>query len=93
MDAAKRELLEETGITAKSWTQILELHTSNSVTDEYGVAYVAKDLSFGEAEPEETEDLKVIRIPFSEAVAMVLDGRITDALSMVSIMKVEMMER
>jgi NTP pyrophosphohydrolases including oxidative damage repair enzymes len=92
LESAKRELLEETGITAKSWTQILELHTSNSVTDEYGVAYIARDLSFGESEPEETEDLKVIRVPFSEAVAMVMDGRITDALSMVSIMKVAMMQ-
>jgi len=93
LESAKRELLEETGITAKSWTQILELHTSNSVTDEHGVAYIARDLSFGDAEPEETEDLKVIRLPFSEAVAMVMDGRITDALSMVSILKVALMER
>ncbi len=92
LDSAKRELLEETGITARSWTKILELHTSNSVTDEHGVAYVARDLSFGESEPEETEDLKVIRVPFSEAVAMVMDGRITDALSMVAIMKVAMMK-
>lgn len=91
LDSAKRELLEETGITATSWTKILDLHTSNSVTDEYGVAYVARDLSFGEAEPEETEELKLMRVPFSEAVAMVMDGRITDALSMVSIMKVAMM--
>lgn len=85
--AAQRELLEETGITAAVWTPLLELHTSNSVTDEYGVAFVAQGLSFGEAQPEETEDLSVRRLPFSEALEMVLRGDITDVLSMVAILK------
>ena len=87
LDSAKRELLEETGITALKWTPLLELHTSNSVTDEYGVAYIAQDLRFGEAEPEETEDLNVRRLPFSEVVDMVMRGDITDSLSMVAILK------
>jgi len=87
LDSAKRELLEETGITALKWTPLLELHTSNSVTDEYGVAYIAQDLHFGEAEPEETEDLNVRRLPFSEVVDMVMRGDITDSLSMVAILK------
>jgi 8-oxo-dGTP pyrophosphatase MutT (NUDIX family) len=87
--AAQRELLEETGITAKRWTQLLELHTSNSVTDEYGVAFVAQDLSFGDAMPEETEDLKVLKLPLSEAVNMVLNGEITDAFAMVALLKAD----
>lgn len=85
--SAQRELLEETGITARRWTPLLELHTSNSVTDEYGVAYIAQDLSFGDAEPEETEDLSIRRLPFSEVVEMVMKGDITDSLSMVAILK------
>ncbi len=85
--AAQRELLEETGITAVVWTPLLELHTSNSVTDEYGVAFVAQGLSFGEARPEETEDLRVRRLPFSEVVEMVMRGEITDVLSMAAILK------
>ncbi len=72
---------------AARWTPLLELHLSNSVSDEYGVAYVAQELSFGAAQPEETEDLAVRRILFSEAVDMVLSGEITDALSMVAILK------
>lgn len=91
LDSAKRELLEETGITAKEWTKILDIHLSNSVSDEYGVAYVARQLSFGEAQPEETEDLKVIRVPFEEAFQMVMDGRITDSVSVAAIMKVRLM--
>lgn len=85
--AAQRELLEETGMRAARWTPLLELHPSNSVSDEYGVAYVAQELSFGAAQPEETEDLTVRRVLFSEAVEMVLSGQITDALSMVAILK------
>lgn len=87
LDSAKRELMEETGITAQRWTPLLEMHTSNSVTDEYGVAYVAQGLSFGDAEPEETEDLHLHRLPFSEVVEMVMNGDITDSLSMVAILK------
>lgn len=88
LESAQRELLEETGITAKRWTPLLEMHTSNSVTDEYGVAYVAQDLEFGKAQPDDTEDLMVRRLPFAEAVEMVLRGEITDALSMIAILKV-----
>jgi 8-oxo-dGTP pyrophosphatase MutT (NUDIX family) len=89
--AAQRELEEETGIKAASWEPLLDLHTSNSVTDEYGIAYLARDLSFGTATPEETEELKVKKVPFQEAYEMVMDGRITDVLSMVAIMKTQLL--
>jgi 8-oxo-dGTP pyrophosphatase MutT (NUDIX family) len=87
LEAAQRELLEETGITARLWTPLLEMHTSNSVTDEYGVAYVAQDLEQGEAQPEETEQLHLRRVHFSEAVEMVMRGEITDVLSMIAVLK------
>lgn len=89
--SAQRELLEETGISAKTWLEVGELHTSNSVTDERGLIFVAKDLSFGEAMPEDTEKLEVWRLPFEEAVDMVLRGEITDALAMISLMKVKLL--
>lgn len=91
LDSAKRELAEETGITAKTWTKIMELHTSNSVTDEYGIIYVAQGLSYGEAEPEDTEDLKVKKLPFSDVVEMVMRGEITDALAISAILKTKLM--
>lgn len=89
LDSAKRELQEETGLSAKEWIPLLEMHTSNSVTDEYGVAYIARQLTQGAAAPEETEDLQVRRLPFQEAYQMVLDGVITDALSAIAILKAE----
>ena len=87
LDAAKRELKEETGLVASSWTKILDMNTSNSVTDEVGMAYVAKGLKQEEAEPEETEQLKIRKLPFDELYEMLMRGEITDSLSMVTIFK------
>ncbi len=86
--AAQRELLEETGIIADTWELLLESHLSNSVTDEYCVCYIARDLHFGAAEPEDTEDLQVRRLPLTEAIQMVMDGEITDSMSVMALLKV-----
>jgi len=91
LETAKRELKEETGLMANEWTQIMEFHLSNSVTDEYGVAYVAKGLTQGAAEPEDTEELTLRRVPLSEAIAMTMDGRIKDALSILALQRVALM--
>ncbi len=85
--AAKRELKEETGFEANTWTEILKMHVSNSVSDEFAVVYVAEDLTAGEATPEETEDLKVIKMPFQQAVDWVMEGKITDSISVAAILK------
>ena len=92
LESAKRELLEETGITAKKWTKIADMALSNSVSDELGLTYLAQDLSFGEAQPEETEQLKIKKLPFDEIVEMAMNGQITDALSLVSIMKLKLLK-
>jgi 8-oxo-dGTP pyrophosphatase MutT (NUDIX family) len=87
LDSAQRELKEETGVSAAKWSEFLKMHTSNSVTDETGYAFLAEDLTEGETNFEETEDLKIWKLPFVEAHQMVLDGKITDSLSMVAILK------
>lgn len=88
--AAKRELLEETGLTAARWTLICpRLRLSNSVTDERGVVFLAEDLTAGEAAPEETEDITLRRVPLTEAVEMAVDGRISDALAVVGLLAAE----
>lgn len=84
---ARRELLEETGLTAARWSLILECHVSNSVTDEAGVVYVAEGLAEGEPRFDETEDITIRRLPFAEALAMALEGRITDLLSVAGLLK------
>lgn len=86
--AAKRELKEETGLTAKRWSQIMRLHTSNSVTDEEGVVFVAEDLEEGEPDFDEVEDLQIRRLPLSDALDMVYRGEITDAISVAALLRV-----
>ena len=87
--AAKRELKEETGLNANQWTMIQRVHLSNSVSDEEGFIFLAEDLSEGLHDREETEaDMMVRKLTFHEAHQMVLDGRITDSLSVMAILKV-----
>jgi 8-oxo-dGTP pyrophosphatase MutT (NUDIX family) len=86
LDAAKRELQEETGLSARNWEEVLRLHTSNSITDEVGLVYVATRLMMGMPNTEETEDLEVRKLPLEEAVQMVLDGEITDAISVAALL-------
>jgi 8-oxo-dGTP pyrophosphatase MutT (NUDIX family) len=89
VESAKRELQEETGLTAKKWKQIIRLHTSNSVTDEEGFVFMAEDLEQGEASLEETEaDLKVWKLPVKEALKMVIEGKITDSMSVMGLLMV-----
>lgn len=90
LDAARRELQEETGYTASHWEPLMEpVYLSNSVSDEKAVAFIAKGLVEGEAQPEDTEDLRVRRLPLSEAVAMAKNGEIVDALSILSLLRAE----
>jgi len=84
---AQRELLEETGITATRWSTLLKMHTSNSVTDELAYSFVAKGLTLGTPQFDETEDLQIKKLPFTEVVDLVMQGDITDGLSVGSILK------
>lgn len=83
--SAKRELKEETGLKAEHWEKLLEIHLSNSVSDEFGIIYLATMLRQGEAEPEETEKLVVKKITLSDAFQMVITHQITDSLSIAAI--------
>jgi 8-oxo-dGTP pyrophosphatase MutT (NUDIX family) len=89
LESAQRELREETGLTATRWTRIARLHTSNSVTDEEGFVFLAEELTQGEWEPEESEDLRVWKLPLAQAVAMVMTDEITDAISVSGLLKAE----
>ncbi|HEX2535624.1 MAG TPA: NUDIX hydrolase [Chitinophagaceae bacterium] len=91
LEAARRELEEETGLQAGEWTLIQTLHLSNSVTDEFGCIYLARGLRPGKAGPEETEDLAVRRLPFDEVYRMVVEGTITDSLTVAAVLKVKLL--
>jgi len=88
LEAARRELREETGYTAGRWELLLRAHMSNSVSDEEAFCYLATDLRPGEASPEGTELLQVRWVPFEGAIAMIGRGEITDALSIMCLQQV-----
>lgn len=84
---ALRELKEETGLIASNLEFLCKIHTSNSVTDEVGMVFVATQLEQGATEFDETEDISIKKLSFKEALDWVMDGRITDSLSVAGILK------
>lgn len=85
---AQRELEEETGLTAGSWRKLGgDIQLSNCFSSEIGILYVATDLVEGRPNPDDTEVLQVKRVPFVEALELVLKGDIQDGLSIIGIMR------
>jgi 8-oxo-dGTP pyrophosphatase MutT (NUDIX family) len=91
IESAQRELREECGVSAKQWLQILGMDLSNSVTNEQGTAFLAWDLTEGAAEPEDTEQLQVLRLPFWEAVRRAEKGEIRDGVSIAALFRAALM--
>jgi 8-oxo-dGTP pyrophosphatase MutT (NUDIX family) len=90
---AKRELKEETGLEATHWEQILEMHLSNSVTDERAIVFLATGLSEGTSSPEETEVLSIRKVTLRDALAMVERAEITDSISVAAILKIALLRK
>jgi 8-oxo-dGTP pyrophosphatase MutT (NUDIX family) len=87
--AAQRELREETGLEAAQWSHLGTVHLSNSVTNERGELYLAQDIRrAGRPEPEASEDLQAKRVPFQQALSMVDKGEITDAMTVLGLLRV-----
>jgi 8-oxo-dGTP pyrophosphatase MutT (NUDIX family) len=87
LDGAVRELAEETGLTARDWRPMLTLQLSNSVTNEIAYGFLALDLSEGPVAPDETEDIAVVRVPFSEALDLAVSGEIQDSLTVAMLLR------
>lgn len=80
-DCARRELLEEVGLHAATIKPLMKLHLSNSITDECAHVFIATDLSSGEINHEDSEDISIHKMPLKTAIKMVMAGEITDAIS------------
>lgn len=78
LKAAKRELLEETGYTARSWKRVLYFWASPGFVAESMAIYLAQELTAGVAQPEADEAIELRLVPLREAVAMVMNGEIHD---------------
>ncbi|OZG71276.1 DNA mismatch repair protein MutT [Hahella sp. CCB-MM4] len=86
-EGARRELREETGLIADELEELLQAHTSNCVTDEQGIVYIARKLTQVGWAPDNTELLSIKRLPVAEAIRMAISGEITDALSLAALLK------
>jgi ADP-ribose pyrophosphatase len=86
LTAAKRELIEETGYTARQWKRILHFYVSPGFLDETMTIYLARGLRAGQAQPEADERIAVTFFSLQEAKAMAMNGRILDAKTIASIL-------
>jgi len=93
LETAKRELKEETGMEAAHWDQIVEMHLSNSVSDERAIIFLATGLTEGTPSPDETEVLTLRKILLKDAIGMVERSEITDAMSVAGLLKAALMFR
>ena len=89
--AAKRELLEEVGLIAKKWTPLLDIHPSNAITDEFAKIYLAEDLELTKPNLDETEDIIAQKFLFSEVINMVMQGVITDSITIATVLKTKIL--
>ncbi len=90
LEAAKRELREETGYTAEKYTFIGELYPSPAILSENIHMFIATGLKKGEQELDEDEFLDVVKLPFTEVVQMILDNKITDAKTQTAVLKAKL---
>lgn len=84
---AKRELAEETGAAASTWRVLCRFVLQDSFSDERGTLYLATGLTHGDADPDGTEDIELRWVPFDDALAMVDDGTIEDAMSQLGLLR------
>lgn len=83
---AKRELIEETGYRAKKWKRVLRFYASPGFLDETMEIFLARELSVGEAEPEDDEAIECHLVPLSEAVDMIFSGKIHDGKAIAGVL-------
>ena len=86
LEAAKRELQEETGLSANSWTHLTDIVTTPGFSDEKISLFLARDLHTGESHPDDDEFLNVVKLPLSEIVEAIHRGEIPDAKTVCAVL-------
>lgn len=93
LHAAKRELLEETGYSARSWKRVLHFWASPGFVAEAMTIYLARGLKAGTAQPEDDEVIEIKLVPIKKAVSMVLKGNIQDAKTIAGVLWLDQQTR
>ncbi len=86
LEAAKRELREETGFTAGSWTLLTDLATTPGFCDEVISIYLAQDLTAGETDFDDDEFLNIVKMPIADAVEMAMKGELPDSKTLCAVL-------
>lgn len=89
----QRELLEETGLVARNWREVLRMELSNSITDERAIAWLAWDLTQMDARPDPTEVIETARVPFMSLMAEIDRGSVRDAFTVATALRAYHMAR
>jgi ADP-ribose pyrophosphatase len=84
--AAKREMIEETGYRAKKWSLLTKYFASPGFLGEWMQIYLAREISAGAAQPEDDEQIEVVRMPLSEALALATANKIHDGKTLIGLM-------
>lgn len=93
LERAKKELKEEAGITANDWMSLGEFNLAGSVVRGKSYLFLARGLTMGEQNLEDGEDIRIIKMPLSEAVAEVLRGEINISSTVIGILKLDKMKQ
>lgn len=93
LSCARRELQEETGLTATTFIPLGTIYSSPGVFDEIIHLFAATGISQGKAEPEADEEIELLRLTFEEAMEMAADGRISDAKTLAALFRWELLQR
>ena len=93
MEAAKRELREETGLNAQNWVHLTDLVTAPGFCDEVISIYLATGLTAGKDEPDEDEFLNVVKMPLDELVGMARRGEIGDSKTLAGLLLTDLKMR
>lgn len=91
--AAKREMIEETGYRAKRWTLLTKYFASPGFLGEWMQIYLARDIRAGKSQPEADEQIEVIRMPLSEALALASANKIHDGKTLIGLMLFDRLHR
>jgi ADP-ribose pyrophosphatase len=93
MECARRELLEETGLSATTLIPLGMVYSSPGVFDEIIHLFAASGLSHGVAQPEDDEEIELLRLPLLEVLRMAGDGRISDGKTLAALLRWDLLSR
>ena len=89
----QRELAEEAGLKAGTWCEVLRMELSNSFSDERAIAWLAWDLSTVPVDPDPTELIQTVRVPFTALMSEIHRGSIRDAITVATTLRAYHMAR